>query len=96
MTRLNTYSTQATEWSAEELGDLERVDVVTFAAPSAVKSWVKNAGVSGSARVACIGETSAAAARSAGFNEARVFFPEKPGMPGWVTAVTDALNAGSL
>jgi uroporphyrinogen-III synthase len=91
--RLNTYSTRMTEWSDGELSDVERVDIVTFAAPSAVKSWVKKAGVDASKRVACIGETSAAAARNFGFDGSNVFYPEKPGLSGWVEAVAKAVAA---
>jgi uroporphyrinogen-III synthase len=95
VTRLSTYSTRPTEWGAREAEAVRLVDVVTFAAPSAVKSWVRNVGVDAQTRVACIGETSAAAAVSAGFSASHVFFPDEPGMRGWVAAVGDAIESTS-
>lgn len=92
VTRLNTYSTVEADWSEEEAARAREVDVVSFAAPSAVKSWVGKAGIVDGVAVACIGETSAAAAVSAGFPEANVFFPEKPGLGGWVSAVGNAIE----
>ena len=41
--------------------------------------------------VACIGSTTAIAAEKQGFYN--VHYPEQPGIEGFVTAVTDALNA---
>lgn len=93
VTRLDTYSTEAAEWDAGELGVAAGVDVVTFAAPSAVKAWVANAGLRDGVRAACIGETSAAAARDAGFRPGDVFSPPSPGLDGWVAAVSEALAA---
>ena len=40
--------------------------------------------------VACIGSTTAIAAEKQGFQ--RVFFPDQPGIEGFVSAITDALN----
>lgn len=40
--------------------------------------------------IACIGSTTAIAAEKAGFGN--VHYPEQPGIDGFVTAVTDALN----
>ena len=39
--------------------------------------------------VACIGETSARACEDLGFSS--VFFPDKPGIPGWAASVRDAV-----
>ncbi|CAM9454270.1 unnamed protein product, partial [Scytosiphon promiscuus] len=50
-------------------------------------------GGGGGALAACIGETSAKACRKAGWPESAIFYPEKPGMEGWVKAVGDALVA---
>lgn len=41
---------------------------------------------------ACIGETSAQACRELGFEESQIFYAEKPGIPGWVHAVQEALD----
>jgi uroporphyrinogen-III synthase len=94
--RLNTYSTCVAKWDAEDVARSEDVDVVTFAAPSAVRGWALNAGISTRLFVACIGETSHAAAVKAGFPEANVFYPVKPGMDGWVSAVGAAIAAAAL
>jgi uroporphyrinogen-III synthase len=40
----------------------------------------------------CIGETSASACRKNEWEEKYIFFPEKPGVDGWATAVADALE----
>lgn len=40
--------------------------------------------------VACIGSTTAIAAEKQGFQ--RVYFPDQPGIEGFVSAITDALN----
>lgn len=46
-------------------------------------------------KVACIGETTATAARELGWEEARIFYPkENPGIDGWAAAVQAALGAG--
>ncbi|CAD7700507.1 unnamed protein product [Ostreobium quekettii] len=94
VTRLDTYDTRPA--SQVDLGDLEAAvgaDVVTFGSPSAVGAWVALAGEAGRAgpAFACIGRTSGEAARRAGLG--RVFYPQRPGMEGWVAAVMDALDA---
>ncbi|KAI0564832.1 Uroporphyrinogen-III synthase HemD [Gracilaria domingensis] len=88
--RLNTYSTEPVEFSEgyKVLG--AGTHIVTFASPSAVKSWVRNVGVQEGVTVACIGETSAKAAREVGFKD--VYFPESPGLEGWVNVVCEALK----
>jgi uroporphyrinogen-III synthase len=90
--RLNTYSTEPADWNSEQLKVASSVSIVTFAAPSAVKGWVRNAGVCDDLRVACIGETSSSAAIAAGFAPSKVFAPSKPGIKGWVNAVVCALD----
>jgi uroporphyrinogen-III synthase len=90
--RLNTHSTKDAEWDQKCLEYGEDIDVVTFAATCAVKGWVKNAGVNVQLRVACMGETSRDAAVKAGFPEDHVFYPAKPGMDGWVSAVEAAIH----
>lgn len=90
VTRLNTYSTEFAAFEEQLKFIANGTHIVTFASPSAVKGWVHNVGVSDEIAVACIGETSAFAARKAGFS--RVSFPENPGMEGWITAVSDAMK----
>lgn len=94
VTRLDTYSTRAVVWGEDEVEAVKGIEVVTFAAPSAVRSWVKNTGIDAGLSVACIGETSAQAAVNAGFREDAVFYPPRPGLKGWVMAVRDAVSKG--
>ena len=76
------------EDGADASADAARARVVTFASPSAVQVWAERVGTGSAA--ACIGETSAAACREAGWASERVFWPEKPGMDGWLVAVENA------
>lgn len=44
-------------------------------------------------KVACIGETTATAAREQGWSEGSIFYPkENPGIDGWAAAVAEALG----
>lgn len=88
--RINTYSTEITHFSEEDLFLAKDVHIVTFASPSAVKGWVQNVGVNPDLAVACIGETSARASKEAGFTQ--VHYPDAPGLDGWVTAVCEAMK----
>ncbi|PXF47863.1 Uroporphyrinogen-III synthase, chloroplastic [Gracilariopsis chorda] len=88
--RLNTYSTEPVTFTEKYTLIGKGSHIVTFASPSAVKSWVSNVGVRKEVSAACIGETSAGAAREAGFE--RVYCPEKPGLEGWITAVCEAIK----
>lgn len=104
--RVDTYTTVTRTWTAEEVMLGRGTDIVTFASPSAVSGWVANVGHPASADTArsaqqeqdgrmvvaaCIGETSAKAAKEAGFS--RVLFADSPGVDGWVLAVCEALRA---
>lgn len=91
VSRINTYSTETALWSADEKEVCGTVDVATFASPTTVKGWVQNADADRELPVACIGETSAAAAKAAGFSN--VFFPERPGIDGWVDAIKEAADS---
>ena len=88
VTRLDAYTTVPATWPAGADADAARARVVTFASPSAVQVWAERVGTGSAA--ACIGETSAAACREAGWASERVFWPEKPGMDGWLVAVENA------
>lgn len=94
VTRLNTYDTRGV--TAVEPSLLRRAldaDVVTFGSPSAVKAWVALVGAAAAAAkpAACIGATSARACDAAGLP--LVYYPESPGIEGWVQAVQVALTA---
>ena len=65
MTRINSYTTAPTTWSAERVALAKTMNVVTFASPSAVKNWAANVGTEAAA--VTIGPTTAQAARSEGF-----------------------------
>ncbi|GIL68477.1 hypothetical protein Vafri_21746 [Volvox africanus] len=87
--RINTYNTGPVKSVPESLLlEALTVDVVTYGSPSAVKAWVGLAGleVANSKVNACIGSTSAKACASAGITE-NVYFPDSPGIDGWVDAV---------
>ncbi|KAH8055095.1 hypothetical protein JL722_8520 [Aureococcus anophagefferens] len=66
----------------------EAWDWVVITSPEAARTF-------GSARqrraAACIGETSARACEDLGFSA--VFFPDKPGIPGWAASVRDAVES---
>ena len=81
--RVETYTTVGAEWDAEAKRRAAAATVVTFASPSAVKVWAERVGTAATA--VCIGETSAAACREAGF--ASVLHPAKPGVEAWAETV---------
>lgn len=95
--RLNTYDTVPAQWSAEAHAAAAGVSVAAFGSPSAVKTWVSKMEATqdrgNGALAACIGETSAEACRGAGWPETAIFYPDKPGIEGWVEAVSEALAA---
>lgn len=95
VTRLNTYDTVAASWTEEQLTLAASANVACFASPSAVKAWLKNTAAINSPRAiaACIGETSASACKKNGWEDSNIFYPEKPGVDGWASAVVDALRS---
>ncbi|PON49563.1 Tetrapyrrole biosynthesis, uroporphyrinogen III synthase [Trema orientale] len=83
VTRLNTYTT-APVHDVDQM-DLERAlsaPVITVASPSAIRAWVNVIPKPDkwSNSVACIGETTAAAAKSLGLRN--VYYPTHPGLEG--------------
>jgi uroporphyrinogen-III synthase len=93
VTRLNTYDTVVATWTPQERELASQVQIVCFGSPSAVTGWLENTQNNSQILAACIGETSAAACRSHGWPESRIFSPEKPGVPGWASAVEEALQS---
>lgn len=82
--RINTYDTVEAVWTLEELETARKqVDIVTFASPSAVNVWVQRVG--NALPAVCIGETSAVAAKKAGFRH--VHAPENPGLEAWMNTL---------
>ena len=63
----------SSQWSDSDLRIASEVDIVTLASPSAVRTWTDR--VSSMAVAVAIGETTATAAKQAGF--AQVFAPAK-------------------
>ncbi|KAI5068990.1 hypothetical protein GOP47_0015291 [Adiantum capillus-veneris] len=90
--RLNTYSTETVKSIDPSILALAvSAPVVALASPSAVRAWVDVVDLStwlGAA--ACIGQTSALAAEKAGFK--RVFYPQSPGIDGWLQSIIEALE----
>jgi len=72
VTRLETYKTIPSVWTEEQYKVAHNIKIVTFASPSAVKTWAERCGTSATAVV--IGPTSANAARKLGF--AKLHAPE--------------------
>ncbi|EOY14561.1 Uroporphyrinogen-III synthase family protein isoform 1 [Theobroma cacao] len=92
--RLNTYTTVLVDHVDQIV--LEKalsVPVVAVASPSAVQAWVNliSKPDSWSNSVACIGETTASAAKRLGLRN--VYFPTQPGLDGWVGSILEALRA---
>ncbi|KAF5837730.1 tetrapyrrole biosynthesis, uroporphyrinogen III synthase [Dunaliella salina] len=86
--RMDTYDTRGVSSAPEDLlGKALAADIVTFGSPSAVKAWVSLAGLETAKDKVnvCIGSTSARACEAAGLS--KVYFPEAPGIEGWVECV---------
>ncbi|KAL0438672.1 UNVERIFIED_CONTAM: Uroporphyrinogen-III synthase, chloroplastic, partial [Sesamum latifolium] len=93
VTRLNTYTTEpVSQVDQMVLEQALLAPVIAVASPSAIRAWVSlipeaqqwdNA-------VACIGETTAVAAKKLGLRN--VYFPANPGLEGWVNSILEALQ----
>jgi uroporphyrinogen-III synthase len=55
------------------------------------RAWVQIAGLDGCPTVACIGSTSAKAARQLGIKD--VYAPARPGLDGFLDSIMQALDA---
>ncbi|XP_076912638.1 uroporphyrinogen-III synthase, chloroplastic-like [Bidens hawaiensis] len=94
VTRLNTYTTEPVQHVDQMiLQQALSASVVAVASPSAIRAWVnllpEPDNWSGS--IACIGETTASAARKLGLRN--IYYPSNPSLQGWVDSVLDALLA---
>ena len=96
VTRLNTYDTTTATWTDDQKQLAKGMTVACFGSPSAVHGWLQNSDNNRNVLAACIGGTSATACRELEFPESNIFFPEKPGLPGWAQAVEDALQSLTL
>ena len=92
VTRLNTYDTVTANWSNKQKEDARNVKIACFASPSSIKGWLQNTDNNNSVVAACIGETSYKACKGHNWDESKIFYPEKPGIDGWVQAIQEALN----
>jgi uroporphyrinogen-III synthase len=92
VSRLNTYDTVTASWDSDEQDIAQTVHVACFGSPSSVKGWLKNTDNNKEVLAACIGETSAEACRKHEWPESKIFYPEKPGISGWVASVNEALE----
>jgi uroporphyrinogen-III synthase len=92
VTRLNTYDTITATWGDDEKKSSDKVQVACFASPSSIKGWLKNTQNNTRVLAACIGETSATACKELGWEENQIFFPENPGLDGWVEAIHKAIE----
>ncbi|KAL2520970.1 Uroporphyrinogen-III synthase [Forsythia ovata] len=93
VTRLNTYTTAPVSHVDQRvLEQALSAPVVSVASPSAVRAWVSLIPKSQqwSNSVACIGETTALAAKNMGLRN--VYFPTNPGLEGWVNSILEALQ----
>ncbi|KAK4860254.1 hypothetical protein QYF36_020036 [Acer negundo] len=92
--RLNTYTTVPVHHVDQMvLKQALSAPVVTVASPSSVRAWVNLISESEqwSNSVACIGETTASAAKKLGLRN--VYYPTHPGIEGWVDSILEALKA---
>lgn len=90
VTRLNTYDTIMSDWTDTQKQAAKQCKIVCFASPSSVKGWLNNSGNNKTALAACIGQTSADACYDLGWDKGDIYYPESPGVDGWVDAVKQA------
>ncbi|KAG2663760.1 hypothetical protein I3760_16G048200 [Carya illinoinensis] len=94
VTRLNTYTTvQVQDVDQMLLQEALSTPVVAVASPSSIRAWVKliSNSQSWNNSVACIGETTALAAKRLGLQN--VYYPAQPGLEGWVDSILEALGS---
>ncbi|KAL9688262.1 hypothetical protein QQ045_032681 [Rhodiola kirilowii] len=93
VTRLNTYTTiPVSHVDQTVLQQALCSPVVAIASPSAIKAWINLLpdSMDWQYAVACIGETSASAAKRLGLRN--VYYPSSPGIEGWVDSILEALR----
>ncbi|KAJ0818771.1 putative uroporphyrinogen-III synthase [Helianthus annuus] len=93
VTRLNTYTTEPVQHVDQMLlKQAQSASVVAVASPSAIRAWFdllpEPDNWNGS--IACIGETTASAARKLGLRN--IYYPSSPSLQGWVDSILDALQ----
>ncbi|BBG95278.1 uroporphyrinogen-III synthase family protein [Prunus dulcis] len=99
VTRLNTYTTVCSCMAPVHNVDQKvlklalSAPVIAVASPSAIRAWVNLISEleQWNNSVACIGETTAKAAKKLGLRN--VYYPANPGLEGWVGSIIEALQA---
>jgi uroporphyrinogen-III synthase len=79
-------------WSEELKAVAKTANVACFASPSSIKGWLHNTENNKDVIAACIGETSATACRGHEWKENQIFYPDSPGLEGWVEAIQGAVE----
>ena len=92
VTRLNTYDTVTATWTDEQKEASKKVKIACFASPSSIKGWLSNTDGNKDVLVACIGETSATACRGHDWPESQIFYPDSPGLDGWIDSISEAAD----
>jgi uroporphyrinogen-III synthase len=92
VTRLNTYDTVTATWTEEQKEQAKRVKIACFASPSSINGWLLNTNDNKDIVAACIGETSATACRGHSWLENQIYYPESPGIEGWIDAIIFAVE----
>ncbi|GLT92233.1 hypothetical protein SLE2022_100810 [Rubroshorea leprosula] len=91
--RLNTYTTVPVDHVDQMLFQKAlSAPVVAVASPSAIRAWANLISEVDQWRnsVACIGETTASAAKRLGLKN--VYYPTQPGLEGWIDSILEALR----
>uniref|UniRef100_A0A8J9TX28 Uroporphyrinogen-III synthase n=1 Tax=Phaeodactylum tricornutum TaxID=2850 RepID=A0A8J9TX28_PHATR len=91
--RLNAYDTVSAHWTHIQRTNAEKCQVACFGSPSAVDGWLRNSNNNTTVLAACIGKTSADVCRDRGWPKECIFFPDKPGIEGWINVVEEAVDA---
>ncbi|XP_051183227.1 uroporphyrinogen-III synthase, chloroplastic [Lolium perenne] len=94
VTRLNTYTTVPVQDVDPQILKLAvSAPVVAVASPSALRAWLNLMSQvdNWNNSVACIGETTASAAKKLGLDS--IYYPATPGLEGWVESILEALKA---
>lgn len=90
VTRLNSYKTGPAVWSPSQLDLAKTCDIVTFASPSAVRTWAERVGTNTVA--VAIGPTSEKVATGLGFTQ--VHSPEEgsKGLEPWAKLISEVVD----
>jgi uroporphyrinogen-III synthase len=91
-------SSSSSSWIEEQQQQQQQHDpnhhhvIVTVASPSSIKGWLSNTNHYTNVSVACIGETSQKACLKYGWENQSVYYPDQPGIDGWMKSIEDAIH----